>query len=188
MTLAFANHCAARLLEWLSPFCERLDVAGSVRRLRPTVNDLDLVAVPRFAVETDLLGGELARCNLLWAAIARRVAESPDWRIDRGGSSAADGQCTFTARGVQVDIWTATPETWGTVLLCRTGSKEHNIWLSERAKRMGGHWQPHEGVTLEGVRQPADTEEAVYAALGLPFIPPREREAALLRGWEAARA
>ena len=127
-----------------------------------------------------MLGAESARRNLLWEEIARRLPSEPAWTLDRGGKSS-DGQCTFTARGVQVDIWTASPATWGTVLLCRTGSKEHNIWLAERAKRTGGHWQPHEGLTLAGERQPADTEEAVYAALGLPFIEPRKREAEFLR-------
>lgn len=170
MTLAYANRCAERIMTWLTPHCDRIQAAGSIRRGRPTVNDIDMVAVPKTWQTYDLLGDKLTEGNSTAFEIQRRcLAEG--WTIIKSG----DQFISWSARGLQVDLWFCTQLTWGTVLLCRTGSKEHNIWLAQQALARGGHWNPHHGLFLRGEMVTA-TEAAIYAALGLEYIEPSQRE------------
>jgi hypothetical protein len=90
--------------------------------------------------------------------------------------------------GVMLDIYFAhddrsdlfrvvQPCNWGTLLLCRTGSKEHNIALCRRAAQLGLKWDPHNGVfNGAGDCIAAATEEAVFSALQLEYLPPNRRE------------
>lgn len=174
MKLDRARRCADRLVEWLAPHCERVVIAGSVRRGKPEVADLDLVVIPKFEVERDIFGTEIASRNSTWREIDRRITEEK-WRVDRAGAEIV----TFHAADVQVDVFWASHENWGTVLMCRTGSKDHNIWLANWAMARGGKWHPNVGLYHQH-RKTAQTEEAIYEALGLPFIAPERREIHLL--------
>lgn len=174
MNLPFADACAARLVEWLSPFCERIEVAGSVRRRKATPADLDLVAIPRIEEVRDMFGVVTSRRNSAWREIDRR-ATADGWTVLKAGPEIV----SVVAKGVQVDIFWAEPLTWGTVLLCRTGSKEHNIWLAEYAKARGGKWHPGAGLYLGNHRVSA-TEEEIYRALGMEPLEPSRRELHLL--------
>lgn len=171
MKLAFAQACADRIVERLYPFCDRIQVAGSIRRCRPECGDVDLVAIPKTMGETDLLGTITGTRNL--AAIeVRKWAKAEGWAVEKDGPQ----YLVFTARGVQVDIWWATAECFGTMFVSRTGSKEHNIALAMRAMDLGGKWDPHHGLRIGG-RNFAATEEEIYQALRLPFLDPlRERD------------
>ncbi|GAJ17753.1 unnamed protein product, partial [marine sediment metagenome] len=79
--------------------------------------------------------------------------------------------------GIQVDIYFATPETFATLLLIRTGSKESNIRLCSIAKKMGWHLAASgDGLFNEtGDRVAGDSEESIYRALGLPYQRPERR-------------
>jgi DNA polymerase (family 10) len=82
-----------------------------------------------------------------------------------------------------VDIYHATPETWGILILVRTGSKEHNVKLCNLALSKGLKLS-----AAEGVLKPVDsfpsmmqtiaskTEEEVFATLGIPYVEPKDRE------------
>lgn len=171
MDLPYAQTCAARLITWLAPYCERIELAGSIRRGRPQCGDVDLVAIPKWDVSGDLLGAETDRRNRCADEIYRRV-KAGGWVLDKAGPT----YLVFTSKGVQVDVWFTDHDCFGTVLLCRTGSKEHNILLAKRARDLGGHWDPHHGVRLAGKHTRATTESDVYAALDLPYIAPEARE------------
>lgn len=166
MTLDFAQRCAEKLVPWIAGHAERVDVAGSVRRRRPTVNDLDLVVVPKLAEVKDIFGVVTTRTNATLGEVLRR-AEAEKWKVLRSGSEIT----SVVAKGVQVDIFWTTPERWGTVLLQRTGSARHNIWLAEQAKAQGAKWHPNLGL-YQNHMVTALTEEGIYAALGLPFLDP----------------
>lgn len=90
--------------------------------------------------------------------------------------------------GLQIDLWIAHPErgdlfriepcNFGSLLLCRTGPIAHNVFLIEHAKRQGLTWNPYHGVSVAmGRCVAAETEEAIYQALKLVFIPPDRRNA-----------
>jgi len=78
---------------------------------------------------------------------------------------------------ITIDIYIATPATWATLLLIRTGSKENNIRLCSLARRKGWHLEASGGGLCngDGNRIAGDTEESIYGALGIPYQEPKER-------------
>jgi DNA polymerase (family X) len=150
-----------------SPGLQSIEPAGSFRRRKETIGDLDLLA------ETDDGPALIERFTKLGIV---------DHVLNKGGYKAA----IQVMRGPQVDLMVMTPSTAGTYRLHFTGSKEHNVRLRERARDMG--WSLSEkgflrigedGEPLTGgdaeLRTFA-TEADVYAFLGLPFIEPELRE------------
>lgn len=174
MNLPFAEECGRRLTKWLTDHAERVEVAGSVRRRHPSPNDLDLVVIPRMEEERDIFGQVARRVNMTWREIDRRIS-ADKWEVRCAGAE----HVSWVARGVQVDLWWADPDKWGTHMLCRTGSREHNIWLAQLAIERGGKWHPGAGLYIRNTRISA-TEEAIYDALGMAWLPPEQREAHLL--------
>ena len=186
--LAKAQKFAANVVDNLRPHSRRIEIAGSIRRQRPQVGDIDLVieAADRRQIDAVMQ----ARCTVV-----------------KNGEQYVSAM--HQATGYQVEIWfsyapqphqeyeffpstDAKPDNFGTVLLCRTGSKEHNMVLAERARRLGLQWNPHWGVYQQNVCIASETEADIYRALGLEFIEPAAREfvnrADMLRTIHATRA
>ncbi len=155
MELKQAWALAQEIVDQLALCCERIEVAGSIRRQRPFPRDVDIVLIPRSQ-------GQLA-------SALQSLGES---RL--GGQKLAER----VYKGVQVDLYFATPETWHTLLLIRTGSKTHNIKLTTLAKKKGWHlYASGRGLFNEkGERIAGDTEWSFFEALGLPYAEPWERE------------
>lgn len=171
MPLCYARQLALKIWGELKPLCRQIVIAGSIRRSRPVVGDIDLV------IEADEIQRQaiLDRCRANWEP-ATDGAQNCIFRKTR---------CDGTE--LQLDIFFARPETktlfetvpgnFGTLLLCRTGSARHNIKLVEHAKRNGLRWNPYQGVYDQDNRLLASaTEESVFEALGLPYIDPVRRE------------
>lgn len=131
-------------------------VAGSYRRRRETVGDLDILAI---AEDADALGDRLAK----YENVAEVLAHGPT-------------RTTVVLRaGLQVDLRVVAAECYGAALMYFTGSKSHNIAL--RAIANDRHWKLNEYGLFAGTRRIAGaTEQEVYAKLGLPYIPPELRE------------
>jgi len=135
---------------------ERVTPAGSLRRGRETVGDLDLL----------ITGGEPSR-------IAEHFIKFP--RIVQVLARGADKVSVKLLNQMQVDIRMLAPECFGAALMYFTGSKEHNVALRARAKRRG--WTLSEYGLFEGDKAIAGrTEEEIYTRLGMPWIPPEIRE------------
>jgi DNA polymerase (family 10) len=138
--------------------CERCAYAGSLRRMRETVGDLDvLVAAERSAPFMAAL------CEL--PAVAEVVA--------RGAKKTS----VRTGTGLQVDLRVVPPRSWGAAMQYFTGSRAHNIRTRTLAVRQGLKLSEY-GLfdTGSGESVASRTEEEVYARLGLPWIPPVLRE------------
>jgi DNA polymerase (family 10) len=173
LPLATARRLAERIAAELAPLCQRVAIAGSIRRGRPEVGDIDLVILP-------ITGGTGI------VAVHQRILRTGP-RVLKSGPQYL---VVLLEGGVQLDVWFASPgeeadlfgggrtrSNFGTLLLCRTGSVAHNIWLVEMAKARGLRWNPHWGV-FNAQDEPiaSETEEQIFAALGLPFTPPELRE------------
>ncbi|MEU9081517.1 DNA polymerase/3'-5' exonuclease PolX [Streptomyces sp. NPDC048357] len=166
-----AMDVAEQLVAALSeiPGCVRCTYAGSLRRMRETIGDVDILVA------------------------ARRPAPFMEalTTLPQTAEVIAHGQKKTSVRtttGLQVDLRVLPPASWGAGLQYFTGSKAHNIRTRELAVRQGlklseyGLFDAESGENLTSA-----TEEAVYARLGLPWIPPTLREdrgeiAAGLRG------
>lgn len=166
MILVEAERFVEPLLGYLRaiPQVERLEVAGSYRRRRETVGDIDLLAI---AVEP----GPVMEAFLHYPQVAS-VLGSGDTR-----SSVTLGS------GLQVDLRVVRPECYGAALLYFTGSKEHNVKLRRRAVERGLRISEYGVFRVIGEGDDArdefiaGQEEAdVYASVGLPWIPPELRE------------
>lgn len=155
MKLQEALMLADEVMERLQPHCQRIEVAGSVRRQKSEVKDIDFVLIPSnpgsLSQEIDRLG-----LPILGGEKLRRVSY----------------------KGTQVDLYYATPQTWATLLLIRTGSKENNIRLCSRARRLGMKLKANgDGIIgKDGQLIPIESEEQVYDILGLPYKEPWQRE------------
>lgn len=137
------------------------EIAGSIRRLRPVVHDIDILFHPLH--QSDCRLGELrARCERM-----------PNVEIVKWGPKLA----AITYCGTPIDLYFSTPGNFQTLLLIRTGSKHNNIRLCSLAQRKG--WKLHasgEGLFNErGERIAGDTERSIYDALGIPWQEPWER-------------
>lgn len=188
MPLATARHYAEKIFEWLNPHCERMQIVGSIRRERPMCGDVDIVCIPKTTTHKDLLDTVVAVDNHLHQFLQgyvmdRNPINSPARkpRFIAGGERPGK-QVLLDLPKCQLDLWFADEDTWATRVICRTGSKEHNIWLAQRAQPRGFHWDPYNGLTNVDYAEPVEarTEEALYAALGLQLIAPKNREATWL--------
>lgn len=152
--LGRAQRIAQEVVKRLSPYCQRIEVAGSIRRKKPRVNDIDLVLLPNdlWNLHREIMG--LGQVRMSGNKITRVIADN-----------------------TQVDIYIANEQTWATLLLIRTGSAENNIRLATLAKKRGWHLAASgDGLFDEkGERIAGDTEESIYQALGLPYQEPEER-------------
>ncbi len=198
MNLVTAKHFAEKIYAWLLPYAApvetvpTLQVAGSIRRECALCNDVDLVMIPRVTVEMDLLGAMAGRTNHALKFLQDYVAGSNGQARFQSGGEREGKSVIVQLPKCQLDLWFADERTQATRLLCRTGSKDHNVWLASRAKRLGKKWNPYEGVLAGGQWQadeyvggevlPAASEADVYGHLDLPFIEPCDRELHLLVG------
>jgi DNA polymerase (family 10) len=170
MKLERAERCGIKLLEWLSPHAERIEVAGSLRRRRPEVDRIDLVVIPKRREERDLLGNVASIRNATWEEIDRRITVE-NWRVERAGARLV----TWWAKDVRVDLHWSEPQVWGALLMTHTGSMDHGVWLSKYALSLGGKWFPGDGLYMHR-RKYSDSEQSIYDALGLRFVAPEDRE------------
>jgi DNA polymerase (family 10) len=157
---------ANKLTEYLANFpgIDRITPAGSLRRGRETIGDLDiLVTGTACCSETD-------RANAV-----QYVAKYPPLMdvIARG-----DNKISFRLRsGMQVDVRLLPPESFGAAMQYFTGSKAHNVALRQRALRMGYTLNEYSLADLKTEKPVAGkTEEEIYAKLKLDYIPSELRE------------
>lgn len=177
MNLKTAQKTAERLVDWLRPHCERIEVAGSIRRKRAVCNDVDLVIIPKMDVVKDMFGVTLSTRNVLHDYLTRYVMDSKGRTSWLTGQDRNDGkQFSLKSPVCQLDLWMATKETFGTRLLCRTGSVAHNVWIIESAKSRAAVWEPYWGLRCPGQLPCGETEEAIYMQLGHPYFHPWERD------------
>jgi DNA polymerase (family 10) len=135
---------------------KRVEIAGSFRRMKETVGDLDMVAV---AAKSSPVMNRFARYGEVKEVI----------------SSGPTRSTVILKNGIQVDLRVVPQESYGAALQYFTGSKAHNIVIRRMAQERDLKINEY-GVFRGEQRIAGDTEESVYAAVGLPWIPPELRE------------
>ena len=157
------------ILSLLGGLSTRAEVAGSVRRRRPVVHDIDIVLIPQLFAFPDRV---LMRLKESW----------PDMKILRKGPKIV-GVTLY--QGVSVDIYASEDRYWGTHLLRWTGSTAHNIKLCSRARGLGlklavsrGVLETRniQGVVKEGALIASRTEKDIFEALKMDYVAPEDRE------------
>jgi DNA polymerase (family 10) len=159
--LSYAEGVAMELIQTLRqvPGVEAVTPAGSLRRGRETVGDLDL-----------LVTGPAPTAALDAFVKYPRIQE-----VLASGENKASAK--FGQEGLQVDVRTLPPGTFGAAMQYFTGSKDHNVAIRTRAVRMGLKLSEYGLFRVDDDSKVAgETEAGVYEALGLPWIPPELRE------------
>jgi DNA polymerase (family 10) len=181
---AEARRLADELIALLRGSCERLEVAGSLRRGAATIGDLELVAVPLLVRAVDLFGEPEGDWRDL---LSERVDELGEegvlgLRLDRNGRPRYGARYkALLYEGVAVDLFAVlAPAQWGVIFLIRTGPADFGHRLIT-PRRQGG-WLPDYLRVKDGALWHEDgsmvetaTEEAVFEAIGRPWIPPEAR-------------
>lgn len=161
-----ADEVAQQMTELLSGMqgVDKITPAGSLRRGRETVGDLDL-----------LVTGKVGSNEALRAKTIDKILTFPGIKdvLAKG-----DNKVSFKLlSGLQVDVRLLPPESYGAALQYFTGSKSHSVTLRQRALRMGYTLNEYGLATVEGEKRVAGkTEEEIYSKLGLAWIPPELRE------------
>ena len=171
MKLEKAMEIAAKISDEIAPYCSRLQIAGSIRRQRAEVGDIDIVCLPANPAAKKGLRQRVIRTN------PRIIADgSYTLEVELAGKVRLDIWMAETMN--QRDFFSAAPHTnFGSLLLCRTGSIAHNVFLVGVAKHHGLRWNPHWGVyDNNGVCLASENEEDIFKALKLDFIKPEDRE------------
>jgi DNA polymerase/3'-5' exonuclease PolX len=184
---------AEAIREAMLPFCERVEVAGSIRRQRPNVKDIEIVAIPKWE-EKETEGGlfsELMPVNLLheWACspglsipVLNREPLSVRW-IKPGGEHPVPWK--VEAKGkywraslnndyVRLDVFLCSKENWGLIHFIRTGPRE---FVAEAMVQAIKRKTPVKDGFVHNFGKPVNTPEEsdVFKFLGLGWVEPAER-------------
>jgi DNA polymerase (family 10) len=140
------------------PASDRVEIAGSARRMTDSVKDLDIIAT---ASDPGALLNAFCELDV----------------IESSGSPGDNAARARTHTGIKVDLRVVEPDQFGNLMQHFTGSKAHNVALREAAVRRGLHVSEY-GILDDstGTTHRFAQEEDVYAQLGLPWIPPEMRE------------
>ncbi len=159
MLLGTVRPIGLRWLNWLRglPGVREAELAGSLRRWKPTIGDLDLVA----AAEDP-------------AKVMDAFIHHPE--VSRVLAHGENKSSIELSNGLHVQLWLQPQEKFGSLLQFVTGSKDHNVRLRELAQRKGLSLSEHGLTAPDGQEQSFSKEAELYHALGLEWIPPELRE------------
>lgn len=162
MKLADAKHIADQLVQEMAPHCERIEIAGSIRRQKPEVKDIEIVCIPK-PFQTGIFEDGFAKV------------------VNQYKKVKGEPPCRYTQRelpsGINLDIFMCTPQNWGLIFIYRTGSKEFNIrWLQEAKDR--GYSMREGQLFILGKREPSPVPEEIdlFRRIGMNFIQPEDRK------------
>lgn len=183
-----ATALAQELAQLMVPYCDRIKIAGSIRRGKRTVGDIELVASPtiRNIEQVTLFGKEVVgKTNLLFDECLTALIEEGDFVHTLGKMSNPETRMIKGFwRGVKLDLFLVPPsriDWWGYIYWLRTGpSNANTAALTHRLQ--GGvapnHLRFAEGVVYSmGKKVKVPDEKAMFELLELPYIPARERSA-----------
>jgi len=153
-----AKQIAEKYKAILAPFCERIEIAGSIRRRREECRDVELVAIPR---SRDMYGF---------------VTEVGKLEKAKGEPTGKYTQ-RYLPEGIKLDLFMATRDNWGLILAIRTGSADfsHRV-LAWGWKRKG--YKSENGILIaqDGNRRFIREEEDLFDLIGMGFVDPVRRE------------
>jgi DNA polymerase/3'-5' exonuclease PolX len=172
ISYTFALTLANRMVEILSPDCQRIEIAGSLRRKKETVRDIEIVLIPKYI--EDLFGGKMYGSTLIEAALIRE-----GFVLTKNGDHFKQAHLA-SGGSVNFDIFLTTPDQWGVIFTIRTGSAAFSHWLVTARREGGGlpsHMRIKDGrlwVSGDVVETPEETD--LFEKIGLEWIPPEKRE------------
>lgn len=160
------------LVQELGPACDRITVAGSVRRRKPMVGDIELLCVPA--------GDGLFQLDRLDQAVQELMGRGIlAFRLNKLGNRTygrLNKLLIHVSSAIPVDIFSASMENYGMALFVRTGSAEFNVKAMARLKALGTPGHAYGGITgPDGREIPCPDEQTVFRHLGWRYLEPWQR-------------
>ena len=173
---------AAELCAALKPVCDKIIVAGSLRRRKATVGDVEILYIGKSEVRQDP--------DDMFANITVNLADETITALEKSGvlerRKNKNGSEMYgpknklmrhRATGLPVDLFAATAENWHNYLVCRTGPADSNARICLAAQARGWKWNPYGAGFSRGDEVRAmESEAAVFAFVGLPYEQPEARK------------
>ncbi len=166
MKLKQATEIAEQARETLSPYCDRIEIAGSIRRRKPEVKDIEIVCIPKRHQS-----GLFAEDTEVEPFFARAVDRWP------GTKGTPHGKYTqrILPGGIMLDLFMATPENWGLIYAMRTGSAA----FSHRVLAVGwvrAGYKSEDGMLRKnGEAVPVREEDDLFELIGVAWVAPEGR-------------
>lgn len=158
-----AKEIADKILLLLSPHCYRIEIAGSIRREKNIVGDVEIVCIPK-PYQTGLFQDGIAQVVSQWQKVKGELEY---------------GKCKYTQRilpeGIKLDLFFAEEGNWGLIFAIRTGSAEYshkvlaNGWVKRGYKSEGGY------LTQNGKTYEVREEKDLFERLGIQYVEPKHR-------------
>lgn len=170
MELEKAEAIAENLKALLEPACERIVIAGSIRRQKPEVGDIELLCIPKYVAGVDQLDREIG------ALFIQRILGFRLNKLGRKVYGTKNKLLLHIESGIGVDIFSTTEECWPVALAIRTGPKESNVAIATAAQRKGWRLRAY-GSGFDTPNGPihCQSEREVFELVGLPYQQPWER-------------
>jgi DNA polymerase/3'-5' exonuclease PolX len=142
LKLSRAHSLAEKIKNALAPACERIEIAGSIRRRKPTVGDVEIVAIPKFMPDMEaqlsLFGDPPMMVSALDLLLDNLVRNKDNFcRGDKDGELYKNFLVQIDEDGSEVglDLFLTTKEQWGYILALRTGPGDFNkVWVTQKSK------------------------------------------------------
>ncbi len=164
MELSKALHIAEHVKNLLAPHCLRIEIAGSIRRKKDQVKDIELVAIPKpWATGLFLDGIAVPLSN--WQKIKGDVENSTDVKYTQ----------RILPNGAVLDLFFAEPGNFGWILALRTGSKDFNQHVMLPALKRNGYTSNGGWLYWHNKREPTREENRVFQLAGMPHLAAWER-------------
>jgi DNA polymerase/3'-5' exonuclease PolX len=174
MILSQAFEIAERIRSELAPFCDRIEIAGSIRRCKPEVGDIEIVAIPtRVHHEPDLFTS-VADDHVRFVAFQKFCDLVNRWPAGKGKSTGKYTQ-RILPEGIKLDLFMADKDNWGLIYAIRTGSAafSHHV-LANAWVRAGYHSM--EGHLVKGFHKiPVREERDLFDLIGVAWQEPQKR-------------
>ncbi len=180
---AEAKHYADRVVQLLAPHCHRCEIAGSIRRCKAEVKDIEIVCIPK---RNKLIG-------LFSEEDGDPVKEFCDqvnrWRKVKGEPTGKYTQRILPGNGIKLDLFIVNPDNWGFQFAIRTGSANYSAqtlgvaWVKAGYKGIDGmltwvkaDFKDVDGILIKrGAIVPVREEKDFFELIGVPFTEPENR-------------
>lgn len=160
MNLEKASLIAERIKAQLAPHCERIEIAGSIRRRKSDVGDIEMVVIPK-PYDVGLFASGIAPIVSAWPKVR---GELP---------------CKYTQRtlpdGIALDLFFATAENWGLIFAIRTGSADYSHRVLACGWVRNGYKSADGMLTRGGVALAVPEERDLFRLAGVPWVEPEAR-------------
>ena len=180
MRLSEADAVAAVVVAQLEPHCERIKIAGSIRRRRPEVGDIEVVAIAR-PYDVGLFESGLAKVVNRWPKVKGELG--PNCRYTQRLVPLVPplhellGPSLGKVGDVKLDLFFASPDNWGLIFAIRTGSADFSHKVLARGWRRMGYTSKGGMLHSPLFDSPAIREEEdLFRLIQMPWVPPEKRE------------